>query len=71
MDKEEFSKSKTIIFLWFNLSVHFQQSWETSLRSAGVPFHKHFIQYRKNRQRELVQQIADKNRVSASKRSRA
>nr|CAB3264387.1 nucleolar complex protein 2 homolog [Phallusia mammillata] len=38
------------------------KSWENDLRENGVPFHKVFFQYKKDRQRELAQQIADKDR---------
>ncbi|CAK8694755.1 unnamed protein product [Clavelina lepadiformis] len=37
-------------------------AWESNLKESGVPFHTKYSEYRKNRQRELVQQIADKDR---------
>uniref|UniRef100_F6YQR4 Uncharacterized protein n=1 Tax=Ciona intestinalis TaxID=7719 RepID=F6YQR4_CIOIN len=37
-------------------------AWENELKGTEMPFTKHYATYRKNRERELSQQIADKDR---------
>uniref|UniRef100_H2ZC49 Uncharacterized protein n=1 Tax=Ciona savignyi TaxID=51511 RepID=H2ZC49_CIOSA len=37
-------------------------AWEKELKETNLPFKKHYASYRKNRERELSQQIADKDR---------
>ena len=40
-----------------------QNSWEKSTREEGVPFFAHYNEYRKKRERELINQISSKDAV--------